>query len=246
MHSPSELPRPPGDSRQSCALWLLPTFVFLLLGFAALPVDQSLAGWIAANNLPGGVVDVLERAETFAHGIGVVFILLTIFIIDRSRRWTFPRLILAVAGSGLAANLIKLILIARTRPHAADLGDHFSETFGNWLPLLSESAQQSTPSSHTATGVAFAIALCWLFPRGRWIFAVLAILASCQRMTSGSHYLSDVLWGAALGYFLGRGIISGFLTEKYFNRLEERLRPAEPHPSDVARSTDPAEVSSAP
>ena len=128
MHSPSELPRPPGDSRQSCALWLLPTFVFLLLGFAALPVDQSLAGWIAANNLPGGVVDVLERAETFAHGIGVVFILLTIFIIDRSRRWTFPRLILAVAGSGLAANLIKLILIARTRPHAADLGDHFSET----------------------------------------------------------------------------------------------------------------------
>ena len=179
------------------------------------------------RHLPGGIIDVLERAETFAHGIGVFFILLTIFIIDRSRRWTFPRVILAVAGSGLGANLLKLILIARTRPHSADLSDHFSETFGNWLPFLVDSAQQSTPSSHTATGVAFAIALCWLYPRGRSIFTVLAVLAACQRMTSGSHYLSDVLWGAALGYFLGRGIISGFITESYFNRFEAYLRPAD-------------------
>ena len=227
MHSPITLPQLPGHRQQSCALWLIPTFGLLLLGFAALPVDQSLARWIASSDLPNWIEDIFERAETFAHGIGVFFILLTIFIIDRSRRWTFPRVILAVAGSGLGANLLKLILIGRTRPHSADLSDHFSETFGNWLPLLVDSTQQSTPSSHTATGVAFAIALCWLYPRGRWIFLVLAVLAACQRMTSGSHYLSDVLWGAALGYFLGRGIISGFITESYFNRFEASLRPAD-------------------
>ena len=241
MYSSNKLPQLPDHRQHSYTLWLIPTFGLLLLGFAALPVDQSLASWIAAKNLPGGILDVLERAETFAHGVGVFFILLAIFIIDRSRRWTFPRVILAVAGSGLGANLLKLVLIGRTRPHTAELSAHFSETFGDWMPLLTDSAQQSTPSSHTATGVAFAIALCWLYPRGRWIFVVLAVLAACQRMTSSSHYLSDVLWGAALGYFLGRGIISGFLTESYFNRFEARLRPVDPRSSD-----DPEKVGTVP
>ena len=88
---------------QSRAVWLLPSGLFLLLGVAALPHDLALARWFAAGNLPGGFDDLLDRAETFAHGIGIAAILLALFVIDRSRRWTYPRVILAVVAAGMGA-----------------------------------------------------------------------------------------------------------------------------------------------
>ena len=220
-----EQPAPPGSVLQSRAVWLLPSGLFLLLGIAALPHDLAFARWFAAGNLPGGIGDLLERAETFAHGIGIAGILLALFVIDRSRRWTYPRVILAVLAAGMGANLIKLS-VARSRPHSTDLSGSLADTFGGLFPLFSGgSTAQSTPSSHTAAAVAFALALCWLFPRGRWVFATLAVLAASQRLAGGAHYLSDVFWGAAVGWFLGQGILCGFLTGSRFDRFEATLRP---------------------
>ena len=61
----------------------------------------------------------------------------------------------------------------------------------------------SFPSGHTATAVGLAISLD-ADPRGRWLFAVFAALASLQRMTAGAHYLSDSLFGAALACLVRR------------------------------------------
>jgi membrane-associated phospholipid phosphatase len=70
--------------------------------------------------------------------------------------------------------------------------------------------------------VAFAIGLGWLYPRGRYVFMTLAVLAAVQRIAGSAHFLSDVFWGGSLGYFLGRGIMAGWLTGGHFDRLEAK------------------------
>ena len=240
MDQTLRLPHPPIRSHQTLAAWLFPFFLLLLLGFCALPHDLAVARWLAAGHLPGGIHDVLERSETFAHGIGIAAILIVLFAADPLRRWTFPRVVLAVVAAGLCANLLKL-LIGRLRPHSADLSGQLTETFSGLLPLFSVgSSERSTPSAHTAAAVAFAVALAWLYPRARSAFFCLVVLAATQRLAGGAHFLSDVFWGAAVGWLIGHGVIAGWLTISRFDAMEWRLRavvtPATGPPKSVCES----------
>ena len=128
--------------------------------------------------------------------------------------------------------------LARTRPHdffprrteellaagsqvAYDVTRTVGDTFGQWLPLGKvASAQQSFPSGHMATAFGLTAALCWLYPRGRWVFVLFAILAGCQRMSSWSHFLSDVIWGASIGCLSMLLYLPGGLLAHWFDRLE--------------------------
>ena len=75
----------------------------------------------------------------------------------------------------------------------------------------SKSLYQSFPSGHTATAVGLAVALACAYPRGRWFFAGMALLAACQRVGDGHHFLSDTLAGASVA-FLWCGVITPWLT----------------------------------
>src|SRR4029078_10475841 len=107
------------------------------------------------------------------------------------------------------ADTIKLF-VARTRPHATHNLATVSYTFVAALPLLNIAALkdgyghhvQSFPSAHAATAVGLAIALSHLYPRGRWLFAMFAALAMLQRLDAHAHYVSDILAGAALAFFI--------------------------------------------
>ena len=56
--------------------WILTTAVLFVCGFFALPHDLGIAKFLQAGHLPGALKEVLERAETFAHGIGITAILI--------------------------------------------------------------------------------------------------------------------------------------------------------------------------
>ena len=56
--------------------WIAVTLLLLLLGMIALPHDITIAQFFEQETLPRAVEDVLDRAETFAHGIGIAAILL--------------------------------------------------------------------------------------------------------------------------------------------------------------------------
>ena len=202
--------------------WIFITVMLLCCGIFALPHDFGIARFIQTGSLPHSLYEILEKAETFAHGIGIAAILIVLFVVDFSHRWAIPRVILAVVSAGLAANGIKL-LVGRLRPYAADLTAEFTDSFTSVLPLFSVgSTERSSPSAHTTVAVAFAIGLGWLYPRGRYIFLTLAALAAAQRIAGSAHFLSDVFWGGSLGYFLGRGIITGWLTGGHFDRFEAK------------------------
>ena len=100
---------------------------------------------------------------------------------------------LAVAGSGISNNLIK-IMVGRARPR------HF-ETLGPYhfdAPGLT-SAFQSFPSGHSTTAGAAAILFLLLIPRLRWVWVALGLWIAASRIVVGAHYPSDAVAGFAYG-----------------------------------------------
>jgi membrane-associated phospholipid phosphatase len=214
--------QPLGVGRWSLLRLWLPAALGLL-GFAALPIDLPLARWIDAGQCPRDLGRLLQLAEAYAHGFGVAAILLTVAVLDWRRRALFPRALATVLGSGLIANLLKLCL-ARTRPRAFSLSGNVWQTFGQWLPLNHVSSNfESFPSGHMAAAVSLSAALIWLYPRGRWLFVVFAVLAGGQRLYGTAHFLSDVVWGAAAGSFSASLFLPGGWFAPKFDRLEAYL-----------------------
>src|SRR5436309_3238272 len=234
MASASQLELPAGGSRTY--LRLLAPIAIAVLGFAALPLDLPIAWWFRDRRCPAEINRWLQFSEVYAHGFGVVCILLTIVALDAGRRHLLPRVAAIAFGGGLLANLLKLSL-ARTRPHdflpaadellwAAAATNHnvvssIGDSFGRWLPLGRVlSSFQSFPSGHMATAFGLTAVLIWLYPRGRWVFVFFALMAGCQRMSSLSHFLSDVVWGAAAGCTVTLLFLPGGLLAFQFDRLE--------------------------
>jgi len=190
--------------------WRLSLPVTLLVAAAAaLVIDCPLARWCLEGNCPEFLEKLLHICEPFGHGLGVLVIVLAIHQLDPARRGALPRVLACSWGAGLAADLIKM-LVVRVRPHHFSFEGGVWTTFGGWLPLTGAgSGGQSFPSAHTATAVGLAVALVWLYPAGGRLFAALAVLVACQRIAGGAHYLSDVLCGAAVGILVARVFVRG-------------------------------------
>ena len=99
----------------------------------------------------------------------------------------------AVAGSGIAANVVK-VLVGRGRPRMINLEGTFT-----LAPLTIDPSYASFPSGHATTAFALAAVLALFAPRFRiGVFAIATMLA-LSRVVVGAHYLSDILAGGALG-----------------------------------------------
>jgi len=197
-----------------------------LLVAVAFSFDIVLAEHFRTVSLPGLLDDLIQISEVFGHGIGVAAILVVVMVLDSSRRRCLPRLFWMSLGAGLAADGIKL-LVARRRPRSyppdAPLDMLPLETFEHWFPVTSAgSGLQSFPSAHTATAVGLAVALAWLYQRGRLLFVSFAGLAAMQRLVSGAHFASDITAGAALGYAVALVCLKFRPLASLFDRWERR------------------------
>jgi len=195
-----------------------------LAGVAALGIDLPVARWFLDGRCPWLLAKLFALAEVFGHGLGVAMILAALFQLDRMGRWAVPRIAACTAAAGISADLVKL-LIVRVRPRCFDFTGTVADTFGRWFPLLTTHAgAQSFPSGHVATAVGLAVGLTWLYPQGRYLFAALAVLAAFQRMESGAHYPSDVLFAAALGYLVAQAFVRPGFLDCRFDRMESRWK----------------------
>jgi membrane-associated phospholipid phosphatase len=99
----------------------------------------------------------------------------------------------AVGGAGLCVNLLKFVF-GRTRPRLLFREDAYGfEFWGGNADVW------SFPSGHTATAVAVAAAVYFLWPRLAVPFAVLAIFVGLARVIQTAHYLSDVMMSVYIG-----------------------------------------------
>lgn len=226
---------PSRSSRYTARLLAAAGLVLALLTLAALPLDLPLARATHAADWPGDLTRLIRLSEVFGYGGSALIIILVAAALD-VRGWrVIPRLALSTFGAGMVANLLKLLVVVRSRPEVSNLEGLASETFIAWLPLWSEeqlrklgleygSELQSFPSGHTATAVGLAIGLATLYPRGWWLFAILAVLAGAQRVHSESHFLSDVLAGAAIGCLVGAACLGAPRLSRWLRQLETKAK----------------------
>lgn len=176
----------------------------IILTMGAIPWDLQLSLNARRIRIPGDLRRFIQLSEVFAHSLGCAAILGTLLWVDvRNRR----KLLLAIGFvvlSAVVANAAKYI-IPRHRPHTyGDLWPSSTwETFGSpFTKSWFDESVRSFPSGHTATAVAMAIGLSYVYPRGRFLFFSMAILASLQRLFSGAHFASDILSGLIVTFSL--------------------------------------------
>lgn len=188
---------------------LLATIPLLIAAAFAFSFDFRVSLWVRdADRIPGDLRRGIMLAEVFAHGLGVLYILLVVLVLDRPGWSNALRVAACAYLPGLLAQSAKY-LVARQRPSVADLDGSVSSSFLAWLPTVRtdqfdeafDYAVQSFPSGHTATAFGLAIGLGFAYPKGRWLFLFFATLAGLQRIIAGAHYPSDVLVGAAIACF---------------------------------------------
>jgi membrane-associated phospholipid phosphatase len=172
---------------------------------------------------PRAYLGFLDTFEPFGHGLGLALVIVLVHQLDPTRRRAIPRVLLCALAAGGAADLLKM-MVMRVRPNDFDLTRPVWETFQKWLPLLrhTDSTLQSFPSAHTATAVGLAAALTWLYPQGRYVFGLLAVLVAFQRVVTGAHYPSDVLVGAAAGFFVAMLFLHVGWLPTWFDHWEGR------------------------
>lgn len=213
-------------------LFLLSAAGLCLASLAILGSDFEVSRAISTGDWPSDLRKLVTLCEAFGHGLGVTLILISTWVLAVDQRRKVPRIAISAFFSGMATNLIKLV-IARYRPQfyyqslpgpAAPKAE-MESTFVTWFPAAnltdwSDHLVQSFPSSHTSTAFGLAVGLSWAFPRGRVLFFVLAGLAGLQRILSQSHWPSDVFVGAAVGLSCGTFICYSAAAQRCFARWE--------------------------
>jgi len=212
VHVPGQDPSVNGWFKRSSAALLIGALLSGGLCPLAMQFDTSISAYLRQFKLPGDLQKAITLSEVFAHGLGVTCILLAVYVIAVDRRRMVYIAILITALSGATANALKAAVV-RVRPHAEGL-----QVKGhNDLDSLSEEAversfwdarQRSFPSGHAATAWGLAIGLTLVFGRGWWIFGMLAVLASVQRIESEAHYPSDVLAGASIAFIIAACVVA--------------------------------------
>ena len=146
----------------------------------------------------------LDRLGTFGnrlgHGLTLIVLCAGLWGVGTIRKDTaYQRSgidgIVAHAMSGIAVQMLKH-LIGRPRPRfthqqAFDYGP-------SWQTGL-----DAFPSGHAAASLSVAAVLARYFPKGAWMWYGAAFFVCVSRVVRGSHFPTDVLGGALLGFLIG-------------------------------------------
>jgi len=120
-------------------------------------------------------------------------------------------LIVSLIITGLYTQILKHI-VGRPRPNQVLLENNYDFNF-----FTTNSNFHSFPSGHTSTIFTIALILCFLFPKIKYFFILLATIIAFSRVVVGAHYFTDVLAGIVVsyaGYKTAKLILSGYFKFK--------------------------------
>jgi membrane-associated phospholipid phosphatase len=203
--------------------WFWPIVITVTLVIALHPLDRLIDGKLSASMLAGDVRRELQTLQQWGAIGSVILACVIILLLDRAKRFRVFDLALACGVAALGALAAKM-LIGRPRPKFGD-HDAFLGPFGQY-PLIDKAGKPflahaweiskpissdlwSMPSSHTAAGVAFGVALTYLYPR-LWPVAIfMGVLVAFARLLFDAHYLTDTICGAGIGFVLASAVMRG-------------------------------------
>ena len=138
-----------------------------------------------------------------------------------------------VASAGLK------VLTCRTRPSEANSQQPIANSqqpiansqqpasnSQTWLGPFKSFESTAFPSGHAMRAFSLATTVAGFYPDKKWVGIVsysLATMTSVGRVISKEHWTSDVVVGAALGYFIGRGVVK--FNEKIGNISSVEIQP---------------------
>ena len=163
----------------------------LLISFL---VDNTILKIIPLIKNP--VLDYLSSLFTNLSPVLIItIVLISLFLFNKKKREYILPLGLSLVFSYITTYVLKFI-IARPRP----LG------IIKTLPLINL-VDYSFPSSHAAVAFAALPILNKTYPKLKWLWILSACFIAFSRIYIGVHYLSDVVVGAFIGYFVSVFII---------------------------------------
>jgi len=174
----------------------LKSILFSVAFIIAIVLDKSIAGLVASNRM-------LFLDKFFAFVINymsaaILISLVFIYIVIKDKKSIKPYLI-ALASSVSISVLLKIIT-NRTRPFIAlalEKMPGIGYDFASW--------NLSFPSWHA---VSFFFMIPFISRKYKPYWFALAVVVGFSRIYSNVHYLSDVLFGALLGYIISKLCIS--------------------------------------
>lgn len=137
-------------------------------------------------------VTYLGKSEPYLILSAIAFILFRFVLKKPALARAALFFFLAVAVSGLVNDIIKF-LVGRSRPKLL-----FTESLYTFRPLAIRYDYLSFPSGHASTAAAACCALYFLRVKFWPVFAVIALVVPVSRVVLGSHFPSDVVFGAYL------------------------------------------------
>src|SRR3989338_7475251 len=175
------------------------SLVFLLVGtilsYLSTFFDKQVS--LAFNNLKIPFLDfILSIITNFGVVVMVIVVIPVIIFYNKDKR-IIRLLFLAFIISFIISFILKLVIL-RQRP-----ADIF------YYPLLNI-IDYSFPSMHTMIVFSLLPILLIYLPKQKAFWASFAFLVAFSRIYFDFHYLSDVVFGAVVGYFIGN-----FLMELY-------------------------------
>lgn len=117
---------------------------------------------------------------------------------ERRRLWALfgKRLFYSSIVTGLIVHLIKYT-VGRERPYHSILETSWNQQMGSLIADF-----QSFPSGHSQVCFTVAAVMAAHSPRYKRLFLLIAALIASTRMMTQSHFLSDVIFGSALGWWI--------------------------------------------
>lgn len=121
------------------------------------------------------------------------------------------------------------VLTCRERPNQAvsyQLSAISHSRSHSWQGPFATFESMSFVSGHATRAFALATTIAGFYPERKWVGVVsysLATATSLGRVISKEHWTSDVIVGAALGYFIGRGVVK--FNEKIGNINTFKIEP---------------------
>ncbi len=130
--------------------------------------------------------------------------------LERAKAW-FQFLLASLFVSGTVLLTIKH-LVGRARPFVVPEHDPLL-----FKPLTADWNFHSFPSGHAQVIWTVAFALVTAFPKWKPVFILMALVISFSRVVIHDHFLSDILAGGSIGYFVSAWLYDKVKTRLYFN-----------------------------
>lgn len=223
-------------------MYLLTGYTFILTIISILFMDKKIAIYFSNRYVGSETNNLLQRYFSkdklyiffkYISKLGEGYLLLFLVLLfgcfyymnkDKKYLILIKGSVLSFIISGLGVLLLK-VSFGRERPYVSWNPNKFYTIYDNFkMEHFFNAGRQSFPSGHTITTFAFITFICLNIKNNivRGTLIVLGFLIAFSRIYLSYHWLSDVIMGVILGYFIG--IVVDKYSTKVVNYKKYSLR----------------------